>query len=140
MGLDLPDGGHLSHGFFTPAKKVSATSMFFQSMPYKVDPKSGLIDYDRMEQNAMLFRPKVLVAVFLQCGAYLMADMAHISGLVAAGLIPSPFEYADIVTTTTHKSLRGPRGALIFFRKGAKYYLPTCCFSRYACLSRSSIH
>ncbi|KHJ81522.1 glycine hydroxymethyltransferase [Oesophagostomum dentatum] len=62
MGLDLPDGGHLSHGFFTPAKKVSATSMFFQSMPYKVDPKSGLIDYDKMEQNAMLFRPKVLVA------------------------------------------------------------------------------
>ncbi|KIH67239.1 glycine hydroxymethyltransferase [Ancylostoma duodenale] len=136
MGLDLPDGGHLSHGFFTPARKVSATSMFFQSMPYKVDPKSGLIDYDRLEQNAMLFRPKVLVAgvscyarhldyarfrkIADKCGAYLMADMAHISGLVAAGLIPSPFEYADVVTTTTHKSLRGPRGALIFFRKGVR--------------------
>ncbi|WKX99347.1 hypothetical protein Q1695_014324 [Nippostrongylus brasiliensis] len=136
MGLDLPDGGHLSHGFFTPARKVSATSMFFQSMPYKVDPKTGLIDYDRMEENAMLFRPKVLVAgvscyarhldyarfrkIADKCGAYLMADMAHISGLVAAGLIPSPFEYADIVTTTTHKSLRGPRGALIFFRKGVR--------------------
>ncbi|EPB76088.1 glycine hydroxymethyltransferase [Ancylostoma ceylanicum] len=136
MGLDLPDGGHLSHGFFTPARKVSATSMFFQSMPYKVDPKTGLIDYDRMEENAMLFRPKVLIAgvscyarhldyarfrkIADKCGAYLMADMAHISGLVAAGLIPSPFEYADVVTTTTHKSLRGPRGALIFFRKGVR--------------------
>ncbi|KAK6023647.1 glycine hydroxymethyltransferase [Ostertagia ostertagi] len=105
-------------------------------MPYKVDPKSGLIDYDRMEENAMLFRPKILVAgvscyarhldyarfrkIADKCGAYLMADMAHISGLVAAGVIPSPFEYADIVTTTTHKSLRGPRGALIFFRKGVR--------------------
>ncbi|KJH46284.1 glycine hydroxymethyltransferase [Dictyocaulus viviparus] len=122
MGLDLPDGGHLSHGFFTPARKVSATSIFFQSMPYKVDTKTGLIDYDRIEENAMLFRPKVLIAgvscyarhldyarfrsIANKCGAYLMADMAHISGLVAAGLIPSPFEYADIVTTTTHKSLR----------------------------------
>ncbi|ETN86388.1 glycine hydroxymethyltransferase [Necator americanus] len=136
MGLDLPDGGHLSHGFFTPARKVSATSMFFQSMPYKVDPKSGYIDYERMEENAMLFRPKVIIAgvscyarnldyarfrkVADKCGAYLMADMAHISGLVAAGLIPSPFEYADVVTTTTHKSLRGPRGALIFYRKGVR--------------------
>ena len=136
MGLDLPDGGHLSHGFFTPTKKVSCTSLFFQSMPYKVDPKSGLIDYDTLEQNAMLFRPKVIVAgvscyachldyarfrkIADKCGAYLMADMAHISGLVAAGVIPSPFEFADIVTTTTHKSLRGPRGALIFFRKGVR--------------------
>ncbi|XGW15640.1 hypothetical protein V3C99_001245 [Haemonchus contortus] len=136
MGLDLPDGGHLSHGFFTPTRKVSATSIFFQSMPYKLDPKTGLIDYDRMEENAMLFRPKILVAgvscyarhldyarfrkIAEKCGAYLMADMAHISGLVAAGVVPSPFEYADIVTTTTHKSLRGPRGALIFFRKGVR--------------------
>ncbi|KAJ1355046.1 Serine hydroxymethyltransferase [Parelaphostrongylus tenuis] len=136
MGLDLPDGGHLSHGFFTPARKVSATSIFFQSMPYKVDAKTGLIDYDRMEENAMLFRPKILIAgvscyarhldyarfrsIADKCGAYLMADMAHISGLVAAGLIPSPFEYSDVVTTTTHKSLRGPRGALIFYRKGVR--------------------
>ncbi|CAD6190286.1 unnamed protein product [Caenorhabditis auriculariae] len=131
MGLDLPDGGS-----FTPARKVSATSLFFQSMPYKVDAKTGLIDYDKLEENAMLFRPKILVAgvscyarhldyarfrkIADKCGAYLMADMAHISGLVAAGVIPSPFEYADIVTTTTHKSLRGPRGALIFSRKGVR--------------------
>lgn len=136
MGLDLPDGGHLSHGFFTPQRKVSATSIFFQSMPYKVDPDSGLIDYDTLEKNAMLFRPKVIIAgvscyarhldysrfrkISDQCGAYLMADMAHISGLVAAGVVPSPFEYSDIVTTTTHKSLRGPRGALIFYRKGVR--------------------
>ncbi|KAK0418276.1 hypothetical protein QR680_013472 [Steinernema hermaphroditum] len=136
MGLDLPDGGHLSHGFFTPTRKVSVTSIFFESMPYKVNPKTGLIDYDQLEQNAMLFRPKVIVAgmscyarhldyarfrkIADKCGAYLMADMAHIAGLVAGGVVPSPFEYADIVTTTTHKSLRGPRGALIFYRKGVR--------------------
>ncbi|CAO4369043.1 unnamed protein product [Caenorhabditis nigoni] len=136
MGLDLPDGGHLTHGFFTPARKVSATSEFFQSMPYKVDAQSGLIDYDKLEENAMLFRPKVLIAgvscyarhldyerfrkIATKAGAYLMSDMAHISGLVAAGLIPSPFEYSDVVTTTTHKSLRGPRGAMIFYRKGVR--------------------
>ncbi|CAJ0962989.1 unnamed protein product, partial [Mesorhabditis belari] len=136
MGLDLPDGGHLSHGFFTPTRKVSATSIFFQSMPYKVCPKTGLIDYDKLEEDAMLFRPKVIVAgmscyarhldyqrfrkIADKCGAYLMSDMAHISGLVAAGIVPSPFEFSDIVTTTTHKSLRGPRGALIFYRKGVR--------------------
>uniref|UniRef100_A0A914Z1V5 Serine hydroxymethyltransferase n=1 Tax=Panagrolaimus superbus TaxID=310955 RepID=A0A914Z1V5_9BILA len=113
MGLDLPDGGHLSHGFATPAKKVSATSMFFQSMPYKLDPKTGLIDYDTLEKTSLLYRPRVLIAgmscysrnldfprfrkIANACGAYLMTDMAHISGLVAAGLIPSPFEYSDIV-------------------------------------------
>ncbi|MFH4981350.1 hypothetical protein AB6A40_008059 [Gnathostoma spinigerum] len=136
MGLHLPDGGHLSHGFYSPAKHVSATSEFFQSLPYRVDPKSGLIDYDELEKNALLFRPQLIIAgvscysrnldyarfrkIADLCGALLMADMAHISGLVAAGVIPSPFEYSDIVTTTTHKSLRGPRGALIFFRKGVR--------------------
>ncbi|KAH7702767.1 CRE-MEL-32 protein, partial [Aphelenchoides avenae] len=136
MGLDLPDGGHLSHGFATPAKKVSATSLFFESVPYKVDPKTGLIDYDTLEKVAETFRPKVIVAgiscyarwldyarfrkIADKVGAYLMCDMAHIAGLVAAGAAPSPFEYADVVTTTTHKSLRGPRGALIFYRKGVR--------------------
>jgi glycine hydroxymethyltransferase len=62
MGLDLPDGGHLSHGFFTPTKKISATSIFFESMPYKIDPVTGLIDYDKLHENAKLFRPKVIVA------------------------------------------------------------------------------
>lgn len=62
MGLDLPDGGHLSHGFFTPSKKISATSIFFESMPYRLDPTTGLIDYDKLAENAKLFRPKLIIA------------------------------------------------------------------------------
>ena len=136
MGLDLPHGGHLSHGYQTDTKKVSAISTYFETMPYRVNPDTGLIDYDKLEETAGLFRPKVLVAgtsaycrlidygrmrkIADSVGAYLLVDMAHISGLVAGGVIPSPFEYADIVTTTTHKSLRGPRGAMIFFRKGVR--------------------
>ncbi|XP_050345956.1 serine hydroxymethyltransferase isoform X1 [Nymphalis io] len=136
MGLDLPDGGHLTHGFFTATKKISATSIFFESMPYKVDPKTGLIDYDKLAETAKLFKPRLIIAgisCYSRCldykrfrqiadenGAILMADMAHISGLVAAGIIPSPFEFCDIVTTTTHKTLRGPRAGVIFFRKGVR--------------------
>lgn len=136
MGLDLPDGGHLTHGFYTANKKVSATSMFFESMPYKSDPITGLIDYDQLERTAKLFKPKLIIAgiscyprfldykrfrqICDQNGSYLMADMAHISGLVAGQVCPSPFEYADIVTSTTHKSLRGPRSGLIFYRKGVR--------------------
>lgn len=136
MGLDLPDGGHLTHGFFTATKKISATSIFFESMPYKVDPKTGYIDYDKLAETAKIFKPRLIIAgisCYSRCldykrfrqiadenGAYLMGDMAHISGLVAAGIIPSPFEYCDIVTTTTHKTLRGPRAGVIFFRKGVR--------------------
>ncbi|KAI1193054.1 glycine hydroxymethyltransferase [Nemania serpens] len=136
MGLDLPHGGHLSHGYQTPAKKISAVSTYFQTMPYRVDIATGIIDYDKLEENAQLFRPKVLVAgtsaycreidyarmrkIADSVGAYLVVDMAHISGLIAAEVIKSPFLHADIVTTTTHKSLRGPRGAMIFFRKGVR--------------------
>nr|XP_032519742.1 serine hydroxymethyltransferase, cytosolic isoform X2 [Danaus plexippus plexippus] len=136
MGLDLPDGGHLTHGFFTATKKISATSIFFESMPYKVDPKSGLIDYEQLAVSVKLFKPRLIIAgmsCYSRCldykrfreiadenGAILMADMAHISGLVAAGVIPSPFEFCDIVTTTTHKTLRGPRAGVIFYRKGVK--------------------
>merc|ERR1712112_565719 len=139
MGLDLPDGGHLTHGFYTEKKKISASSIFFESMPYKVNPETGLIDYDELARNALLFRPKIIVAgiscysrnldyarfrqIANSCGALLMADMAHISGLVAAGLVPSPFLHADIVTTTTHKTLRGPRSGIIFFRKGVRKVL-----------------
>ncbi|PIA51918.1 hypothetical protein AQUCO_01000052v1 [Aquilegia coerulea] len=136
MALDLPHGGHLSHGYQTDTKKISAVSIFFETMPYRLDESTGYIDYDQLEKSATLFRPKLIVAgasayarlydyarirkVCDKQKAILLADMAHISGLVAAGVIPSPFEYADIVTTTTHKSLRGPRGAMIFFRKGLK--------------------
>ncbi|CAF1373627.1 unnamed protein product [Adineta steineri] len=136
MGLDLPDGGHLSHGYATPTKKISSTSAFFETMPYKVDPKTGLIDYETLSKTSKLFRPKIIVAgiscysrnleydkfrsICDDIGAILVADMAHVSGLVAANVVNNPFEYADVVTTTTHKSLRGPRAALIFFRRGIK--------------------
>ncbi|GAD96832.1 serine hydroxymethyltransferase, cytosolic, putative [Paecilomyces variotii No. 5] len=136
MGLDLPHGGHLSHGYQTPQKKISAVSTYFETFPYRVNLETGIIDYDTLEANAQLYRPKCLVAgtsaycrlidyarmrkIADSVGAYLIVDMAHISGLIAAGVIPSPFEYADVVTTTTHKSLRGPRGAMIFFRKGVR--------------------
>ena len=136
MGLDLPDGGHLTHGFYTTNKKVSATSIFFESMPYRVDKNTGLIDYDELERNALLFKPRLIIAgvtcysrnldyqrfraIADQIGAYVMGDMAHISGLVASGVAASPFEHCDIVTTTTHKTLRGPRGGMIFYRKGVR--------------------
>lgn len=140
MGLDLPDGGHLSHGFMTATKKISATSIFFESMPYRLDPVTGLIDYDRLAENARLFKPKMIVAgiscysrnldykrfreITNENNAWLLADMAHISGLVAAGIVPSPFEFCDIVTTTTHKTLRGPRSGMIFYRKGLRKVTP----------------
>ena len=134
MGLDLPSGGHLTHGFQTAKKKVSATSVFFESMPYVVSSDTGLIDYDDMEYRAKMFLPKLLIAggsayprewdykrmrdIANSVGAKFMVDMAHISGLVAGRVVDSPFQYADIVTTTTHKSLRGPRSGMIFARSG----------------------
>ena len=136
MGLDLPHGGHLSHGYQTPSAKISYISKYFQTMPYRLNEETGIIDYDTLEANAILFRPKIIVAgasaysrvidyrrmraIADKVGAYLLSDMAHISGLVSAGVTDSPFPYSDIVTTTTHKSLRGPRGAMIFFRKGIR--------------------
>jgi len=133
MGLDLPSGGHLTHGYYTAKKQVSATSIYFESLPYKVDPVTGIIDYENMEKQAQLFRPKILICgasayprewdykrirqIADSCGAIMMMDMAHISGLVATGIVDDPFQYAHIVTTTTHKSLRGPRSGIIFFRK-----------------------
>lgn len=133
MGLDLPSGGHLTHGFQTANKKVSATSVYFESMPYVVSSETGRIDYDELEKRAKMFLPKLIIAggsayprewdyarmrdIADSVGAKLMVDMAHISGLVAGKVADSPFPYADVVTTTTHKSLRGPRSGMIFARK-----------------------
>lgn len=134
MGLDLPHGGHLSHGFQTDTKKISAVSVYFETFPYRLSEATGEIDYDRLAENAKLYRPKMLIAgasayvkhidyarmreIANASNAYLLSDMAHIAGLVAAKQVPSPFIHSDIVTTTTHKTLRGPRGAMIFYRKG----------------------
>jgi glycine hydroxymethyltransferase len=144
MGLDLPSGGHLTHGFYTYSKAdnqrkaVSATSIYFESLPYRVHPETGYIDYDALEAQASLFKPALIIAggsayprdwdyaryrkIADENGSLLMMDMAHISGLVATGEAASPFQYCDIVTTTTHKSLRGPRAGMIFYRKDARNF------------------
>jgi len=121
MGLELTHGGHLSHGYQIPNKKISYISKYFSTLPYHLNESTGIIDYDGLEKTAMVFRPKIIIAgtsaysreiqyermreIASKCGAYLLSDMAHISGLVAAGVVKSPFKYSDMVTTTTHKSL-----------------------------------
>ena len=130
MGMNLNQGGHLSHG--SPAN-ISGT--YFKVIPYGVD-ENGFLDYDEMKRLAIENKPKLIIAgasaycrtidfkKFREaadaCGAILMVDIAHIAGLVAAGLHPSPFPYADVVTTTTHKTLRGPRGGMIMWNQAAQ--------------------
>lgn len=128
LGMSLPHGGHLTHG-----AKVSFSGRFFHAVQYGVDRESGEIDYDEVDSLAREHRPKVIVAGFSAysrvvnwqrfrdiadaVGAYLMVDMAHVAGLVAAGIYPNPVPIADITTTTTHKTLRGPRGGMILARE-----------------------
>ena len=124
MGMDLSCGGHLTHG-----AKVSFSGKIYNSISYGCDPETGLIDYDQVRELAMAHRPRMIIAgasaypriidfekfgaIARECGAYLMVDIAHIAGMVAAGEHPSPMPYADVVTTTNHKTLRGPRGGMI---------------------------
>ena len=128
MGMNLAEGGHLTHG-----SPVNMSGKYFNFVPYGVDSETGRIDYEKLYETAMQVKPKMIVAgasaypraidfakfseIAKEVGAYLMVDMAHIAGLVAAGVHQNPVEYADIVTTTTHKTLRGPRGGMILCRE-----------------------
>ena len=128
LGMSLSDGGHLTHG-----SKVNFSGKLFDAVQYGVDAKTGLIDYDEVQGLANEHKPRLIIAGFSAYSrivdwerfrkiadsveAYLMVDMAHVAGLVAAGLYPNPLPYADVVTTTTHKTLRGPRGGLILAKK-----------------------
>ena len=128
LGMSLADGGHLTHG-----SPVNLSGLYYNFVSYGVDPETHLINYDELARLARENKPKLIVAgasayprvidfarlreIADEVGAYLMVDMAHIAGLVAAGVHPSPVPYADVVTTTTHKTLRGPRGGLILCRE-----------------------
>ena len=128
LSMSLADGGHLSHG-----SPVNISGKYFNIVPYGVDENTGVIDYEKVRELAIESKPKLILAgasayprtidfkkfreIADEVGAYFMVDMAHIAGLVAAGLHPNPVEYADVVTTTTHKTLRGPRGGLILCKE-----------------------
>ena len=131
MGMSLAHGGHLTHGH-----KVSATGKFWVQVPYGLDSTTEVLNYDQLRETAMNEKPAIVVSGFTAypriidwkkmrgvvdaAQSLMMVDMSHVAGLVAGGVYPSPFEYADVVTTTTHKTLRGPRSALIFVKKDAR--------------------
>ena len=135
MGLSLASGGHLTHGHYTHKKRISITSVFYESYPYHIK-EDGYIDYDGLEKTALEYKPKMIICgasayprdfdyqrfrkIADSVGAYLMCDMAHISGLVATEQMKSPFEYCDVVTSTTHKTLGGPRSGMIFYKNNLK--------------------
>ena len=131
MGLSLPDGGHLTHGW-----KVSATGKLFNSVQYTVDPATGRFDYDQIAELAKKHQPKIIISgataytreidfkafgeIAKSVGAYMVSDIAHIAGLIAGGVHQSPVPYADVVSTTTHKTLRGPRGGMLMCKEEHK--------------------
>jgi glycine hydroxymethyltransferase len=133
MGMKLSSGGHLTH-----AQPVSMTGKIWTPVQFEVDPTTGLLDYKKLKEQAVAEKPALIVAGFTAyprtvdwkkfreiadaAGAILMVDMSHIAGLIAGGVYPSPFPYADVVTTTVHKTLRGPRSALIFVKKDAREF------------------
>lgn len=133
MGMYLPDGGHLTHGWHLPNKPISITSKIYKSEFYHVDKKTLVFDYDQIERQAKKFKPQIIISggtayprtinhkrlsqIAKKSGAYYMADIAHEAGLIAAGAHPTPFPYCDVATFTTHKTFRGPRGAVIVARK-----------------------
>lgn len=128
LGMNLAEGGHLTHGH-----KINFSGKYYKSVQYKVHPETELLDYHEIEELALEHKPKLIICgasaysriidfarlsdIAKKVGAYLLADIAHIAGLIAAGLHPNPFPYADVVTSTTHKTLRGPRGGLIMCKK-----------------------
>ncbi len=131
MGMSLSSGGHLSHGY-----KINLSGKLYKVVSYNVNSQTGLIDFSEVLRLARKYKPKLIIAgasayprqinfqkfaqIAHQCGSYLMADISHIAGLVASGLHPNPFPYCDLVSSTTHKTLRGPRGAIIFINKKSK--------------------
>ncbi len=139
MGMDLSSGGHLSHGL-----KKNISGSYFEVVSYGVKKEDRLIDYDRLRESALKEKPKLIIAgassypreidfgifedIAKECGAYLMVDMAHIAGLVAAGLHSNPVPHADFVTSTTHKTLRGPRGGLILCKEKHKKKIDSAVF------------
>jgi glycine hydroxymethyltransferase len=144
MGLDLPSGGHLTHGYRTPTGRgVSSSGIYYESTPYRIG-SDGQIDYEEMEALVTANKPRLIIcgasaypydidyarfrAAADSVGAYLMADIAHIAGFVATGLMANPFDFCDIVTSTTHKTLRGPRAGMIFYRLPLKQQIEGAVF------------
>jgi glycine hydroxymethyltransferase len=147
--MEVSHGGHLSHGHRIGDKNISETAHRFNSVPYHVDLATNLIDYDEVEKLAHQHRPRILVVggssycrhidfarlrnIADQVGALVHYDMSHFCGLVASGVFPSPFPYCDVVTTTSYKTLRGPQGALIIFRRWMEDAINTTVFPRFQC-------
>jgi glycine hydroxymethyltransferase len=144
LSMYLPDGGHLSHGWQLPDKKVTIESKFWDVQFYHVDQSSRVFDYDKIAKQVIEFKPKLLISggtaypreidhkrmgeIAHSVGAYYLADISHEAGLIAGGVNVSPFPFADVVMTTTHKTLRGPRGAMIFSKKELSQKIDSAVF------------